>query len=402
MPSKMNLTQLFFDMPDIMIVTINREERVTQINKQGAQILGYPKQEIIGKNWFGNFIPEKWRDPLKTNFHRMLKGEIPLKHFENPILTRKGLERIISWHNILIKDEKGSIFGTLSSGADITELKLAEKALKESEERFRGTIENMIEGYQVIDCGWRYVYVNEAAAKQGRHSKEELVGHTMMEMYPGINKTDMFSHLYKCMIERVPHQMENEFTFPDGSKGWFELRIEPTYEGILILSMDITERKEIEKELNIYRQRLEEVVAERTAECAQANKKLMEEIEEHHKTEEGMMLRATILDNAKEAIFLINSKGDFVYANEAASKTYGYNHGELLNMNLRHLLLPQDAHKVESRLKDAIETGQIDLETVHVRKDRSLIRVEVRHSLIKTKHGRFIVTVMHQIPEKLG
>jgi len=95
----------------------------------------------------------------------------------------------------------------------------------------------------------------------------------MMEMYPGIEKTEMFRHLKKCMIERVPYQMENEFIFPDGSKGWFELRIEPTHEGVLVLSMDITERKEIERELGMYRQRLEQVIAERTVECAQTNKK---------------------------------------------------------------------------------------------------------------------------------
>jgi hypothetical protein len=100
----------------------------------------------------------------------------------------------------------------------------------------------------------------------------------MMEMYPGIEKTEMFERLKKCMINRVPDQMENEFTFPDGLKGWFELRFEPTHEGVLILSMDITRRREIEKELTMYRQRLEEVIADRTAECAIANKKLWKKL----------------------------------------------------------------------------------------------------------------------------
>ena len=43
--------------------------------------------------------------------------------------------------------------------------------------------------------------------------------------------------------------MENEFTFPDGTVGWFELKISPVPEGIFILSMDITERKRTEDEL---------------------------------------------------------------------------------------------------------------------------------------------------------
>jgi len=396
-PPKMNIAQLNFEVPDSIVLTIDKEERVAQINRKGAQILGYSKKEIVGSNWFDTFIPEKIRETLRNNFHRMLKGEIPLKRHENPILTREGSERIISWHNILIKDEEGRIVGTLSSGADITELKLAEKTLRESEDRFRKTVENMIEGYQIIDCSWRYVYVNQAAAEQGRCSQEELIGHTMMEMYPGIEKTEMFDRLKKCMIDRVPHEMDNEFKFPDGSKGWFELRFEPTHEGVLILSMDITRRKEIEKELTSYRQRLEEVIANRTAECAKANKKLIEEIEERHKNEEGMILRAAILDNAKEAIFLVNSNGDFVYANEAASKTYGYSHDELLNMNLRQLLPDQDKNLTQSRIEETIANGRLDLETVHVKKDGTMIKVEVRHSLIKTKHGQFIVSVMRNI-----
>jgi len=395
--TKMKLAQLHFDIPDSIILAINQEERVTIINKKGAQIIGYPKNRIVGRNWFDTFIPEKIRETMRNNFHKMLKGEIPLRRHENPILTREGSERIISWHNMLIKDEKGRIAGTLSSGADITELKLAEKILRESEERFRKTVESMIEGYQIIDCGWRYVYVNQAAAEQGRRPREELIGHTMMEMYPDIEQTEMFDRLKKCMINRVPHQMENEFTFPDGSRGWFELRFEPTHEGVLILSMDISRRKEIEKELATYRQRLEEVIADRTAECAKANRRLREEIEERHKNEEGMILRAAILDNAKEAIFLVNSSGDFVYANEAASKTYGYTHDEILNMNLRHLLPNQDANQVESRIEETIANGRLDLQTVHVKKDGTMIKVEVRHSLIKTKHGQFIVSVTRDI-----
>jgi PAS domain S-box-containing protein len=161
--------------------------------------------------------------------------------------------------------------------------------------------------------------------------------------------------------------------------------------------MDISRRREIEKELATYRQRLEEVIADRTAECAKANRRLREEIEERHKNEEGMILRAAILDNAKEAIFLVNSSGDFVYANEVASKTYGYTHDEILNMNLRHLLPNQDANQVESRIEETIANGRLDLQTVHVKKDGTMIKVEVRHSLIKTKHGQFIVSVTRDI-----
>ncbi len=125
----------------------------------------------------------------------------------------------------------------------------AEEALRESEEKYRNTLDGMLEGCQIIGFDWRYRYVNDSATKHGRRSKDELLGHTMMELYPGIEKTDMYAALRLCMDERTPHYMENEFIYQDGTKAWFELRIEPVPEGIFILSIDITERKRAEEEL---------------------------------------------------------------------------------------------------------------------------------------------------------
>lgn len=110
-------------------------------------------------------------------------------------------------------------------------------------------LDNLMEGYQIIGHDFRYLYVNEAVARQGRKSRGELLSHTMMELYPGIETTPMFSCLRQCMEERKPAELENEFTYPDGSTGWFSLKMEPVPEGVFVLSIDITERKRAEVEL---------------------------------------------------------------------------------------------------------------------------------------------------------
>jgi PAS domain S-box-containing protein len=392
-----DFAQQYFDNADALMIAISSNEIVTDINKKGCEILGYRREEIVGKNWFDNFVPKSKREDMKRLFHEMLNGTLRHVHYEHPVITKKGKERVFSFHNILASDETGKTIGTLSSGAEVTERRLTETALKTMENRVKISLDNMLEGYQIIDYDWRYVYVNEATAKQGRRTKEELLGYTMMQAYPGIDKTELFSHLQNCMSNRVSHKMDTEFTFPDGSKGWFELRIEPVPEGILVLSIDITKKKEIEAELNRYRRRLEEVIAERTAQYAKINEELNREIHEHRKTEEALKLRAMILDNAREAIFLVNSKGDFEYANEAASKIYGYALDEFLNMNLRELVEPTDASLIESRLRDVVEKGHVVLKSVHVRKDKTTIQVQVYHNLIKTLHGQFIVCIVRDI-----
>ncbi|MCB0397185.1 MAG: PAS domain-containing protein [Flavobacteriales bacterium] len=123
------------------------------------------------------------------------------------------------------------------------------------------TLDDLIEGYQLIGFDWRYLYVNKAVIKQSKYtSKNDLVGHTMMEKYPGIETTDLFKLLEKCMKTRTSSTMINEFTFPDNSKGWFELRIEPVPRGLFILSIDITERKRAEEAKKEYINSLEEMI----------------------------------------------------------------------------------------------------------------------------------------------
>ena len=98
-------------------------------------------------------------------------------------------------------------------------------------------------GFQVIGFDWRYLYLNPAAAAHGRQRASDLIGRTMMEVYPGIEETPIFELLASAMVERTSHTVDNLFTFPDGESRWFDLRIEPTPEGICVYSADIHDRK---------------------------------------------------------------------------------------------------------------------------------------------------------------
>jgi len=110
-------------------------------------------------------------------------------------------------------------------------------------------LDDLLEGCQIIGHDWRYLYLNDAAEKHNRRPKEELLGRIYMDMWPGIENTEVFAVIRRCMEKRIAHQMENEFVFPDGTIGWFELRIEPVPDGVFILSIDISERKKDEQRI---------------------------------------------------------------------------------------------------------------------------------------------------------
>ncbi|HEX7808997.1 MAG TPA: PAS domain-containing protein, partial [Thermoanaerobaculia bacterium] len=127
-------------------------------------------------------------------------------------------------------------------------------------EQVRSTLDNLLEGAQIIDRDWRYVYLNATAARHGGSTVEQLVGRTMTEAYPGIDQTEMFATLRRVMQSGVPAEMENEFILPDGTTKWFQLMIQPVPSGLFILSLDITDRKRAEIEQRKARARIEAIV----------------------------------------------------------------------------------------------------------------------------------------------
>ena len=150
------------------------------------------------------------------------------------------------------------------------EIMQAEKALRESEERFRNTMDNMLEGCQIIGRDWRYVYINDAAERQNHRPKGELIGKRFMDMWPGIESTPLFTVIRSCLEERTAQTLEIRFTFHDGTVGWFDLSIEPVPEGVFIISMDVTERKQAEKILELRLKLMQYAVSQNLEEVLQA------------------------------------------------------------------------------------------------------------------------------------
>lgn len=130
------------------------------------------------------------------------------------------------------------------------------EGLASADVHFKHILDHLREGCQIIDFDWRYRYVNEAAARQGRQSKDALLGRTMMEAYPGIEKTPLFSVLQRCMHTRTSEKAINEFQYPDGVRGWFELSIQAVDEGLFIMSLDITAHRAAEARVRTQLRRL--------------------------------------------------------------------------------------------------------------------------------------------------
>jgi len=130
--------QSFMGLGEVLFVAMDRQGKVTLVNRKACEVLGYSQEEITGKEWFSKFLPVTIRDEVRKVFRRLMAGEIePMEFFENPLLTASGEERLIAWHNTVMRDRAGEICGTLSAGADVTELKRAERERQALEQQLR-------------------------------------------------------------------------------------------------------------------------------------------------------------------------------------------------------------------------------------------------------------------------
>ena len=127
-----NRAQGYLDTVETIIVSLDTEGRITTINRKACQILGYGEDGLLGQCWFNTCLPQpEGPEVVYPHFLELMAGKREgSEYLENYIVTKSGELRQIAWHNALLRDEQGRIYGTLSAGEDITERKKAEQTLQ--------------------------------------------------------------------------------------------------------------------------------------------------------------------------------------------------------------------------------------------------------------------------------
>lgn len=334
--------QHYLDIADVIMLALDSDGKITLINQKGCQILGYPESELVGKEWFGNFLPQEVVPEVRSVFNKIMTGEVEkVEYFENVIITRAGESRLISWHNSITTDENGNISGLLSSGEDITERKILENKLRKSEEKYRLLVENQTDMVVKVDNEGRFQFVSPSYCRTFGKTEAELLGNTFM---PLVHEDDRESTA-KAMeaLHQLPYYtyLEQRALTKDGWRwlGWMDTAIldeQNTVIGIIGVGRDISERKKAEEQIEIHQDQLEELVSERTKKLEEAGKEL-----ERAAQEKADIYRATlhgahhIMNNLLNQLILIKFEiakhDDFDKGKEQLLDEITENAGHLLN-----------------------------------------------------------------------
>lgn len=134
----------------LFAVSLDRHACVTFCNDHALEVIGWTRQEMLGKDWFAKVSPPHL-DCAEIFRRAIATGAMPSYH-ESEILTRGGQLRHIAWNIAAIRDPEGKILAVNNIGEDITERVLARRALEESERRFRAVFELVNDAIFVQDA----------------------------------------------------------------------------------------------------------------------------------------------------------------------------------------------------------------------------------------------------------
>ena len=129
---------------------------------------------------------------------------------------------------------------------DIRERKRAEEQLRQAQTRTESVLDSMADTHILLDRGWHYLYANRAAVLAMARPREQILGHTLWELYPDIIGTELERQYRRAMEERIP--VVFDFHYPT-TNTWWENRFYPAPEGLSVFATDITERKRAEEAL---------------------------------------------------------------------------------------------------------------------------------------------------------
>ncbi len=237
-----------------LIYRADREGRFTYVNPAAVRVTGYGESDLVGMH-FTNLVRSDYRERLSQLYARQVEEGTPITYTEFPIQHWNGSEVWIG-QNVQPLRERGEIVGMQGVARDITHQRAVERALRESEERFRNVVENLGEGLVITDLDDSILYTNTRLTELTGYAPQELIGRVAHQvMFPPEN-WDRGREELRRRLRGSAGNYEIRHLRRDGEERWFEINAVPhrgpdgEIIGTLALVQDVGERRQAEEALH--------------------------------------------------------------------------------------------------------------------------------------------------------
>jgi PAS domain S-box-containing protein len=240
---------------NLIALQLDTQGNITFANDYLLKITGWDRSEIINKNWMDSFIPEEIRENIRELHKQNCREKNVQTDYINEICVKDGSRLLISWNNSRLLTEDGEVMGITSIGQDITEKNRIEKALQQSEARFRELVDNMssaVAVYRAIEDGDDFVFqeVNSALERIEQVREEDLLGHKVTEVFPGVKEFGLFAVLQRVLNTGVPERFPMGLYQDQRISGWRDNYVYKLPSGeVVAVYDDVTARKHAEEQI---------------------------------------------------------------------------------------------------------------------------------------------------------
>jgi PAS domain S-box-containing protein len=318
-------------------------------NEANCRNLGYPREELIGMN-YRVYTAAEDVDKLYQAFNQAYLTGQPSRAINFGIVRKDGSTGMGEISAFPVRNERGEITGFRGIGRDITEHIQIERALRQSEEKHRSILETIEESYYEVDLAGSFTFFNETLRRGFGYSREEMMGMNYKVYTPAdiVDKVyQAYNHVYRTGEPLKWFPMEQ--IRKDGTRLVLENSVLPIKNekgevvGFRGIGRDITERLQLEEALR--------------------------------RSEERYRI---ILDDIKEGYFEMDLAGNYTFFNDALCRLIGYSREELMGMNYRVYVPPEntkEAFEIYNRIYRTGEPASM-VDVVQIRKDGKRIFVE--------------------------
>jgi PAS domain S-box-containing protein len=255
-----------------MLVKVDLEGRLLFVSPSYCKMFNKTEDELLGKK----FMPLVHEEDQKTTQEEMKKLFQPPYscYVEQRGNTRDGW-KWLSWMDSAVLDDNGQVIEIIGLGRDISKQKESELKIARIAREWQSTFDATNDAIWTLDKEHVIQRCNESSVKMFNTTYDELIGKKCWEIVHGTNEP-----VEDCPCERAQRTLKRETMELPSNEKWFLITVDPILDdsgkfcGAVHIIRDITHRKKIENELKKYREHLEELVKERTAELEEKNIRL--------------------------------------------------------------------------------------------------------------------------------